>query len=92
MDSGSILYKVTYRRIKNPRVEYRAGFLNLVVPYGYDAEILLDKYKKWIIKKKTYLQECQDISEKSELVFRKEFEFNAPVSYTHLTLPTNREV
>ncbi len=79
MDSGSILYKVTYRRIKNPRVEYRAGFLNLVVPYGYDAEILLDKYKKWIIKKKTYLQECLDISDNSDLVSRKESEFKALV-------------
>jgi predicted metal-dependent hydrolase len=79
MDPGSILYKVTYKRIKNPRIEYRAGSLNLVVPHGYDAEILLDKYKKWINKKKSYLQECLYISEKSDLVFRKESEFKALV-------------
>ena len=79
MNTGSIIYKVTYRRIKNPRIEYRAGSLNLVVPHGYDAEILLDKYKKWIVKKKAYLQECLDISEKSDLVFREESEFRALV-------------
>jgi predicted metal-dependent hydrolase len=79
MDTGSILYKVTYKRIKNPRIEYRAGSLNLVVPHGYDAEILLDKYKKWINKKKSYLQECLYISEKSDLVFRKESEFKVLV-------------
>jgi predicted metal-dependent hydrolase len=79
MDPGSILYKVTYKKIKNPRIEYWAGSLNLVVPHGYDAEILLDKYKKWINKKKSYLQECLYISEKSDLVFRKESEFKVLV-------------
>jgi predicted metal-dependent hydrolase len=77
MDPRSLTYKVTYRKIRNPRIEYRAGALNLIVPHGYDAEILLDKYKNWIVKKKTYLQECLDISEKSNLVFRKESEFKA---------------
>ena len=77
MDPKSLTYKVTYRKIRNPRIEYRAGALNLVVPYGYNAEILLDKYKNWIIKKKAYRQECLDISEKSDLVFRRESEFKA---------------
>jgi predicted metal-dependent hydrolase len=79
MSPGSILYKITYRRIKNPRIEYRAGTLNLIVPFGYDAEILLNKYEKWISKKRKYLQECRDISEKSELVFREGSEFESLV-------------
>lgn len=79
MDLRSIPYKITYKKIRNPRIEYRAGALNLVVPHGYDAELLLDKYKKWIIKKRTYLQECLDISVKSDLVLREEPEFEALV-------------
>jgi len=92
MDPGSVFYKVTYRRIKNPRIEYRAGTLNLVVPHGYDAEILLDKYKKWIIKKKTYLQECLDISENCDLVFRKESDFRALVYEISVRLSAELEL
>jgi len=92
MDPKSLIYKVTYRKIRNPRIEYRAGALNLVVPHGYNAEILLDKYKNWIIKKKTYLQECLDISENCDLVFRKESDFRALVYEISVRLSAELEL
>ena len=75
METGSLNYKVTYRKIRNPRLEYRAGELNIVVPYGYNAELLLDKYKAWITRKKRYLQECLEISGRIELIYREEKDF-----------------
>ena len=34
----------------------------------------------------------QEIVKIDELIVKKQKEMNEPVSYTHLTLPTNREV
>jgi predicted metal-dependent hydrolase len=51
MEDKPIRYDICYRDIKNPRLEFRGGKLRAVVPFGYDASVLVEKYRSWIIKK-----------------------------------------
>jgi len=51
MENKPIKYDICYRDIKNPRLEFRGAILRAVVPFGYDASVLVEKYRDWIIKK-----------------------------------------
>ena len=51
MENKPIKYDICYRDIKNPRLEFRGAKLRAVVPFGYDASVLVEKYRDWIIKK-----------------------------------------
>jgi len=53
----AIEYKVTYRNIKNPRLEFKTGTLQLILPKGYKKEKqLLEKHEKWISAKQQAIQ------------------------------------
>jgi len=48
--------KVTYRKVRYARIEFRAGSLHLVIPRGYDYKALLQKRAGWIKKKQEYIE------------------------------------
>ena len=54
----SIPYKVVHRKVKHPRLEFKTKELTVIVPHGYDPEIILTKYDKWISRKHRLIQEC----------------------------------
>ncbi len=66
IDYNRINYDVIYRKIKHPRLEFKAGKLIAVLPYGFDVNILLNKYKNWIYSKGSFIKECR-----KEATFRK---------------------
>lgn len=51
-----IEYKIDYRNVKYPRLEFKTGNLLLVMPEGCknNAE-LIEKYKNWIFKRSTQI-------------------------------------
>lgn len=50
-------YTVNYRSIKYPRLEFKTGTLQLILPRGYKKEKeLLEKHQKWIIHKQETIQ------------------------------------
>jgi len=68
-------YKVSYRKVKYPRLEFKTGGLLLILPYGEDPKTILEKHKDWIMKKSEFIKECLKNSLDKELVEREEKEF-----------------
>jgi predicted metal-dependent hydrolase len=71
----NLTYKIYYRKIRNPRLEFKTGKLVAIVPYGYDTDLLINKYKDWIIKKSGYFENCINLANKKELSGRTFEEF-----------------
>jgi hypothetical protein len=61
--------------VKYPRLEFKTGELLIVLPLGAKPDILLDKYKHWIIKKFDFIQECLRKARNKKLVCRSDKEF-----------------
>jgi len=67
-EDKAIKYKVDYRDVKYPRLEYKTGTLLLVLPKNYrDAKSLIEKHKKWIIKKEQIIAEALKEAEEKTL-------------------------
>ena len=55
---------VTHRRnIMYPRLEFRTGKLELILPIHADEKEILEKYHEWIAEKNTFIQEMLDMAE-----------------------------
>src|ERR1700756_5654396 len=76
MEIHNILYKVSYRNVKHPRMEFKTGELLFVLPLGCNPEVLLEKHRDWIIRKITFIKEClkdsldKDIDERTNKEFK----------------------
>lgn len=73
-------YVVKYRNIKYPRLEFKTGKLELILPLGESPKDLIEKHKDWIIKKKNFIKECLKTSNNKKLVKRTEKEFREIVN------------
>jgi hypothetical protein len=51
-------YRVIYRKVKFPRLEFRSGVLDLILPLGGKADSLLNKKREWIHNKFNLIQEA----------------------------------
>jgi len=64
----TIKYKVDYRDVKYPRLEYKTGTLLLVLPKDYkDETSLIEKHKKWITKKEQIIAEALEEAKERKL-------------------------
>ena len=75
MDLENIPHKVSYRKIRYPRIEFTTGELHFVLPLNSRHEELSSKHERWIQKKRAFIQECLKESEKREVVQRSGDEF-----------------
>lgn len=53
-----VAYKVAYRKVKYPRLEFRTKELLVVLPFGQKPEPVLEKHHRWIKKKAAFIDEC----------------------------------
>jgi predicted metal-dependent hydrolase len=61
-------YLVKYRNVKYPRLEFKTGTLNLILPIDYEKkEKFLAKHKKWIDKKLKEIQKAIDQTEAKQI-------------------------
>ncbi len=68
MEINNVPYKIAYKDIRNPRLEFKAGNLTLHLPYGYkDEQKLLEKYENWILKKYLFIKECRELADQKIL-------------------------
>jgi len=79
MELQDIPHKISYRDIKYPRIEFTSGKLHFILPPNSLPEGLFHKHKKWIQKKKRFIEECLKESEKKDLIKRSENEFRGLV-------------
>lgn len=68
-------YKVSYRNVKYPRLEFKTGELLLILPYGEDPEVILEKHKNWVLKKTKFIKECFRFPSNKEIVKRTDKDF-----------------
>jgi hypothetical protein len=82
MGLHNIPYKVAYRHVKYPRLEFKTGKLLVVLPFGSRPDVLLDKHKKWILKKIEFIKECLKDAANKRTVERTEREFKGLIYST----------
>jgi len=77
MELIDIPYKISYRNVKYPRLEFKTGELILILPPGFNDYNLLKKKEEWILNKTNFIREClrnsnnKKISDIEEKEFRK---------------------
>lgn len=75
MASHDTACRVSYRNVKYPRLEFKTGELELILPLGHNPAILLRKHRGWILNKTKFIKDCLKSSRDKELVKRPEEEF-----------------
>lgn len=90
MELHDIPYKVSHRAVKYPRLEFKTGKLLIVLPLGAKPDILLDKYKHWIIKQFNFIKGCLDNAKNKKLINRTEEEFRHLIYF--LVKETSKEL
>src|SRR5512139_1568621 len=81
MELPNIPYSVSHRNVKYPRLEFRTGRLLLVLPLGRKPGPILDKHRRWILKKMTFVAECLKHASDKRMVERTEEEFRKLTQY-----------
>ena len=71
----NIPYKVFYRRIKYPRLEFTTGELHFILPMNSNHEEVFNRHKRWIEKKWIFVQGCLKESKKKKLTQRTDDDF-----------------
>ena len=75
MELRDIPYKVSYRNIKYPRLEFTTGRLLLVLPLNGKPEVILKKHQDWIEKKMKFIKDCLNHSANRQLIKRDDDRF-----------------
>ena len=75
VSQDNIPYKVSYRNVKYPRLEFKTGELLLILPYGHNPNGFIKKYKSWILEKTAFIKECLRNSSDKEISNRTKEEF-----------------
>jgi len=87
-----INYEVKYRKIKYPRLEFKSGELELILPFDESPKDLLEKHRNWVIKKRSFIEECLKASNDKELESREDEEFREIVNYMTEEISENLNV
>lgn len=70
-----IRYRVQRRSIRYPRLEFRTGSLDLILPPSAKPKEILEKHRAWIVKKQRFIADCLSGSWSKHIVLRSESEF-----------------
>ncbi|MCL4558528.1 MAG: M48 family metallopeptidase [Deltaproteobacteria bacterium] len=81
MELDKLIYTVSYRNIKYPRIEFITGSMSLILPYGYNPQDILNKHKGWILKKFSFIEQCLKDSSNKALIPRTDEEFRKLVHH-----------
>lgn len=79
MERSKIPYKISYRDIKYPRLEFTTGMLLLVLPFGHDHRRVLEKHQSWIKKKTALIETSLKDTSNRKPAYRTEHDFKGLV-------------
>lgn len=66
-------YKVVYREVKYPRLEFKTGDLHLFLPKNFrNIQTLLEKHKSWIYKKQIQISSALKDGRKRRLILNRD--------------------
>lgn len=75
MELYNIPYKIFYRDVKYPRLEFKTGELIIILPFNQDPYIFLNKHKDWIRQKFDFIKMCKEKTKYKKIIPRSEKEF-----------------
>ena len=75
MELPNIPYEVSHRDVRYPRLEFKTGELLLILPLGRKPGPILDKHKRWILKKMAFVEDCLKHAPDKRMVERTEKKF-----------------
>jgi predicted metal-dependent hydrolase len=79
--NGDVLdFFVKYRNIKYPRLEFKTGTLELILPFGKSPMDLVENHKQWILKKQKFIKDCLRASRNKKIVDRTNKKFQNLIS------------
>ncbi|MEJ5327925.1 MAG: M48 family metallopeptidase [Candidatus Bathyarchaeia archaeon] len=62
-------HAIIYRDVKHPRLEYKTGTLQIILPKGYsNPEQILQKYQKWIQRKQKAINQALQEAETKTII------------------------
>jgi hypothetical protein len=70
-----IEYNVKYRNIRYPRLEFKTGTLNLILPFDESPMEIIEKHSNWINEKQKFIIECLKDSKNKKISKRADNEF-----------------
>lgn len=72
-----VKYKISRRKVRYPRLEFKTGQLVIIAPYGLEVLPLIEKHKNWISNKTKFIYETRKEVENEKLARRNEETFRA---------------
>jgi hypothetical protein len=75
MEGEDIDYRVSYRNVKYPRLEFKTGKLLLVLPHGVNPDEIAERHKDWIKNKIEFIRDSLEDSVNKKVFERDESEF-----------------
>jgi len=75
MEAEDINYRVSYRDVKYPRLEFKTGKLLLVLPHGQNPDEIAGRHSDWINSKLEFIRASLEDSVNKEVFERDEGEF-----------------
>ena len=81
MEFEGVPYRVSYRRIKYPRLEFKTGELIAILPHGSNVNPILEKHRDWIKKKHKFIRQIFARGNELRLFERSEDEFRKLVHF-----------
>jgi len=75
MAHKKVEYRVNYRKIKYPRLEFKTGTLHLILPHEENPMDIIENHKNWIDRKENFIKKCLKDAKKKKIVVRTEEEF-----------------
>lgn len=73
-------YNIKYRKIRYPRLEFKTGKLDLILPLGKNPMELIEKHSNWIEKKQKFIAECIKESKNNMIFERTDKDFKGLVN------------
>lgn len=80
MGHSCMEYRVKYRGIKYPRLEFKTGKLELILPFNESPKDIIEKHKHWIMQKQEFINECLKRAKSKKLVKRDDKQFKTLVN------------
>jgi len=75
MKLNEIPHKISFRKVKYPRLEFVTGTLHIILPKGADPEAIYRRHKKWVKKKYEFIEECRYVGAQRGFIQRTRQEF-----------------
>ena len=75
MDLNDIPHKVSFRKVKYPRLEFVTGELHIVLPFGTDPEGVFQRHRRWVKKRYDLIAESRKSGPPRGLIPRTDQDF-----------------